>query len=88
MELRQNVGEILERLHYLGKQYQITRKTKPMARVVNEALMRALDELLHTDQATADTLALMVDEEATTLIEESDQEWATGERIPLEEALR
>jgi antitoxin (DNA-binding transcriptional repressor) of toxin-antitoxin stability system len=87
LELRRNIGEILERVHYRGEQFQIKRKDKPMARVVNDDLMRAIEELIESDPATADTLALMLDDEAMHILYIGEQEWQHGERLRLEDVL-
>lgn len=87
MELRQQLGGVVERVYYQFQQYQITRKDKPMARLVNEDYMRALEHLIASDPALADTLALMLNEEAMQIIEQGEAEWRAGQRIPLEKAL-
>jgi hypothetical protein len=88
IQLRQQLGEVLERVHYQSAQFRIMRKDKPMARLVNERYMQAIDELIESDPALADTLALMLNDEFMTIFEQGQKEWAAGKRIPIEEALQ
>lgn len=88
MQLRQQLGEVLERVYYQFQQFRVLRKDKPMARLVNEEYMQAIDYLIESDPALADTIALMLNDEATDILKHGKQEWSSGERIPLEEALR
>lgn len=88
IQLRQQLGEVLERVHYQFAQFRILRKDKPMARLVNERYMQAIDHLVESDPAVADTLALMLNEEFMTIFEQGQREWAAGKRIPIEEALQ
>ncbi len=88
LDVRQRLGELLERVYYQAMQYRIVRRDKVMARLVSEPMMQAIDELMVTDPAFADTLALMVNREATQVIEKSRQELATGKKIPIEAALK
>ena len=87
MQLRQQLGEVLERVHYQFQQFRILRKDKPMARLVNEEYMQAIDDLVESDPALADTLALILNDEATQILEAGAKEWRSGQRIPLDEAL-
>jgi prevent-host-death family protein len=86
-EARDRLTELMERVHYQHKQFRIVRKDKPMARLVAEPFMVAVDTLLETDSALADTLALMLNEEAMQIIDEDQREWERGESIPLAQAL-
>lgn len=87
IQLRANLGAVLEQVYYQAKQFRIQRKDKPMARLVNERFMSAIDQLLQDDPALADTLALLLNDEAMTIIERSRAEEVRGELIPLQEAL-
>lgn len=87
MQLRQQMGEVIERVYYQYQQFRIVRKDKPMARLVNEDYMQAIDELIEADPALADTLALMLNDEAMHIITQGEKEWEAGERIRLEDAL-
>jgi antitoxin (DNA-binding transcriptional repressor) of toxin-antitoxin stability system len=87
MQLRTQLGEILERVYYRGEQFQVVRKDKPMARIVSDLLMQQLDELIATDPALADTLALMMNKEAQAEIHEGQMEIKSQTLIPFEQAL-
>jgi hypothetical protein len=79
---------LLERVYYQSQQFQITRKDKPMARLIGEPFMQAIDELIESDPALADTLALMLNKEALETINQGREEYQKGEAIPIEEALK
>jgi antitoxin (DNA-binding transcriptional repressor) of toxin-antitoxin stability system len=85
MQLRTKLGEILERVYYRGEQFQIVRKDKPMARIVSDLLMQQFDELIATDPALADTLALMMNEEVQVAIREGQMEIKSQKLIPFEQ---
>ena len=85
--LRDNLGTIINEVHYQGYQYRIARNKRPMARVVPERFMSAVEQLIASDSALADTLALMMNDEAMSIIERGRKEWVAGERIPIEEVL-
>ncbi|GEM_PF-2100714 len=87
VELREQLGEVLERVHYQFQQYRVMRKEKPMARIVNETYMQAIEQLLDSDSAIADTLALLLDNEAMDVLEVGEREWQEGNRIPLADVL-
>jgi len=87
MQLRQQLGEVLERVYYQFQQFRVLRKDKPMARLVNEDYMQAIDYLIGSDPALADTIALMLNDEAAPILKEGAKEWRSGQRIPLDEAL-
>jgi Lhr-like helicase len=88
VQLRHQMGEVLERVYYQFQQYRVMRKDKPMARLVNERYMQAIDQLIESDPALADTLALMLNDEFIAIYEQGQKEWAEGKLIPIEEALR
>jgi PHD/YefM family antitoxin component YafN of YafNO toxin-antitoxin module len=87
IQLRQQLGEVLERVHYQFASFRIMRKDRPMARLVNERYMQALDHLIKSDPALADTLAILLNDEAMEIIEQGMKERAEGKLIPLAEAL-
>lgn len=87
MQLRQQMGEVVDRVYYQWQQFRIIRKDKAMARLVNEEYMRAIEDLITADPAVADTLSLMLNDEAMRIIKQGEQEWRAGERIPLAAAL-
>lgn len=87
IQLRQQMGEVLERVHYQFQQFRIMRKDKPMARLVNEEYMQTIDQLIESDPSLADTIALMLNDEAMGIIEQGQQEVRESKFIPLAEAL-
>lgn len=88
IELRQRLGEVLERVHYQFAQFRITRKDKPMARLVNEDYMQAIERLMDEDPALAETLDIMLDEVAMRAIQQGEQEITEGKLLPLEAILQ
>ena len=91
IEVRQKFGELLERVYYQDKAYQITRKDKPMGWLVGDAFIERMGNIINYiiehEPVLADTLAIMLDDEIRSVIEEGRKESARGERIPLEKAL-
>lgn len=85
MELRQQLGEILERVHYRYDQFQIVRKDKPMARIVNEQYIQAMEHLVQDNPALAETLEIMLDKEFTNALTEDVKR---EDYLPLEAALK
>ena len=88
LDVRQHLGELLERVYYQAHQYRIVRKDKAMARLVSEPLMQALDELMERDSGLADTLAIMTNPEVKAGIEKSRRAFAAGERLLIADALK
>ena len=88
LKARQNLGELLELTYYQNQQFTIARKDKPMARLVSENFMMAIDELIETDPGLADTLAIMLNPEISEAINQSRKEYEAGEAIPIEEVLK
>jgi hypothetical protein len=86
-EVRARIGELLEKTYYQEKQFRILRKDKPMARLVSEHFMTTLERLLSADPMLEETLSLMLDTEAMAAIEQSQAEFARGEKIELSKAL-
>jgi prevent-host-death family protein len=84
-EARDKLSELMERAHYRFEQIRIVRKDKPLARIVSDEYMEAIEQLISTHPGLADTIALMLNAEALTAIEESIKEAARGERLPLRE---
>lgn len=85
MELRQQLGEVLERVHYRYDQFQIVRKDKPMARIVNEQYIQAIEYLVQDNPALAETLEIMLDKEFANALTEDVKPEAY---LPLEAALK
>ena len=85
-DFRNQLGDVLNRVYYQGAQVRIVRKNLQMARVVPEKFMQAIDALIEQEPGLADTLALMLNEEAKQTIQEGLAEFKTGKAVPLEEA--
>ena len=75
---RRNLAELLETAFYQNTQIHIHRNKKPMARLVGEPFMQAIDQLIMADTSLADTLAIMLNEEIQTVIQESTEDVAAG----------
>jgi len=82
---RRRFGELLELVHYQHQQFRIKRQNKTMARLVDESFMLAIEELIESDSAIADTLALMLNDEAQTDIKQSLKEYRQGKTRPVKE---
>jgi hypothetical protein len=90
-EARQKFAELLELAFYKNAQIRIERNKKPMAWIVGEPFMKVLDSvidhLIEHEPAIADTLAIMIDDEIRTVIEQGIQEIKAGKLIPIESIL-
>lgn len=91
IEARQNLGEILERVYYQNKIYRIARKDKPMGWLVSDEFVETFAKLasyiVEREPILADTLAVTLDGDIRSIIEEGRSQWTKGERLSLEEAL-
>ena len=87
VELRQQLGEVLERVHYRFAQFRIMRKDKPMARLVNETYMQTIERLLAEEPAMSETLEIMLDQEFMNALQQGDKEIDEGKLLPIEAAL-
>ncbi len=88
LDVRRQLGELLERTYYQAQQYRIIRNNKPMARLVGEPFMQAIEQLMESDSALADTIALMLNGEVQETIKTSRDEIQVGKKIPIEEAFK
>ena len=88
IEARQNLGKLLELAYYQDQQFQISRKSKPMARLVGERFMQAIDKLIENNPSITDTLALILNDEALETIQQSRKEYQAGKGIPVEDVLK
>jgi antitoxin (DNA-binding transcriptional repressor) of toxin-antitoxin stability system len=90
-EARQKFAELIELAFYKNAQIRIERNKKPMARIVGEPFMKVLDSvidhIIEHEPAIADTLAIMIDDEIRTVIEQGIQEIKAGKLIPIESIL-
>lgn len=87
-EARRNLGELLETAFYQNAQIHIHRNKKPMARLVGEPVMQAIEQLIADDPGLADTLAVMLNDDLRHTLEQSHQEARAGDLIPIEEVLQ
>jgi antitoxin (DNA-binding transcriptional repressor) of toxin-antitoxin stability system len=85
---RKQLGSLLERVYYQGQQFQITRKDKPMARLVGEPFIQAIEKLIESDEMLADTLAILLDQEISGDIRQSRQEYQEGRAVRVEDVLK
>ena len=86
-QVRRNLAELLELAYYRHAQIKIERNNKPMARLVGEPFMLAVEKLLAADPALAETISIMLDDELMNAIEKGNQQVASGKTIPIEKAL-
>ena len=86
-EARRHFAELLETAFYQNAQIRIHRNKKPMARLVGEPFMQAIEQLIATQPNLADTLAIMVDGDLMAAIEEGTVEVKAGKTIPIETVL-
>ena len=85
---RQNFGELLEMAYYQGKRFLIKRGRKSMAYLLGQPTMKALFELIDSDPALADTLAILSNPSARKIIEKGEKEIRTGQTVPLARLLQ
>lgn len=88
-EARRNFSKLLELAFYKNRRIQIERNRKPMAWLVGEPFMQAVEEMIEHiiehQPALADTLAITLDDDIRATIDRSREEWRKGQKIPLEE---
>ncbi|MFC1959370.1 hypothetical protein ACFLYO_01550 [Chloroflexota bacterium] len=77
-QARRNFSELLETAFYQNAQIHIHRNKKPMARLVGEPFMQAIEQLIMADPGFADTLAIMLNNEVQTALQESAEDVAAG----------
>lgn len=86
-EARRNFAQLLELAFYKNEQILIKRNKKPMARLVGEPFMNAIEKLLTADPNLAETLAIMLDKDLMKVIEQGNKGVKAGKTIPIEKAL-
>ncbi|MBZ0282480.1 MAG: type II toxin-antitoxin system Phd/YefM family antitoxin [Anaerolineae bacterium] len=86
-EVRDKLTELAERTHYRFEQFRIIRQDKPLARIVSDEYMLALEQLMEANPALAETLAIMMDAEAMQAIRQGEKEIAEGNLLPIETIL-
>lgn len=84
MDARQHLGELVELVRYTNQQFRVTRNKRPMARLVSEPFMQALEQLMAGDPALAETLDIMMNQDMMDAIEQGTREVAEGKLLPLE----
>lgn len=86
-DARSHLGDLLNQVYYQNKQFQINRKDKPMAWLVGQNFMemagQAIDYIIEHKPALADTMAIMLDDEMRSVIDNNKKEMASEERLPL-----
>jgi len=80
-------GEVLARVQDQFEQYQVIHQGKSVARIVNHNYLQAVEELLRAEPGLADTVALMLNDEAQAIIGRSEREVERGQIIPLVQAM-
>lgn len=72
-------------LYQLLEGYRITRRKKPVARLVSEPLMQAVEELLESNPGLADTLALMLNDKVSKEVDKGKADSDAGKTRPARE---
>lgn len=85
-DFRSQLGNVLSRVYYQGGQVRIARNNIQMVRVVPEKFMKAIDRLIEEEPGLADTLALMLNDEAKQAINDGLAEYSAGKAISLKKA--
>lgn len=87
-QARQNFSELLERAFYQNAKIRIERNKKPMAWIVGnpfmEALDQVIDQLIDTNPALADSLALTLDSSIRDIIKRGHKERKARKFVPIE----
>ena len=90
-EARRHFATLLETAFYQNVRIHIKRNNKPMAWLVGEPYMAALDQiiaqLVEHHPALADTLAISLDDDLRHVIEQGTEEVKAGRTIPIERLL-
>lgn len=86
-DVRQNFGEFLERSFYRGTNFLIKRNKKPMAYLVGRPYLVAFFDLLKKDKGLADTMALMLNKEASEMIDGGLGDYKKGKTVSINKLL-
>src|SRR5687767_9855523 len=86
-QARRVFSDMLDRVAFLETQYRISRHEKHLARLVPEKLMAALETLVEADNALAETLELLLNEDLRDEVEQAVNEARAGNRVELESIL-
>lgn len=84
-QFRDEMTDVFNRVHYTGAQFRVMRHSTPVARLVPEKFMSAIEQLLDEDSAIEETLELMLNPELGQEIEQAVSEAEAGQGIPAEE---
>jgi len=86
-QVRQNFGEFLERSFYRGNNFLIKRGKKPMAYLVGRPYLSAFFDLLKKDKGLADTMALMLNQKASEMIDKGLDDYKKGKTVSINKLL-
>ena len=87
VEAKQNISKLMELAFYKGEQIRITRGKRPMAWLVGEPFMDALQRILENNPGLVETLEIMLDPDAMAAIEQGTADVEAGKTIPVAEVL-
>lgn len=84
-EARNQLSELIQQAHYLGKPFVLTHGKKPMAAIIGMQEFGRILELIETyDPALADTWAIMMNPDMEALLKAGDKAIQTGEMVPFD----
>ncbi len=87
-QARNQLGELIQQAHYLGKPFVLTRGKKPMAAIIGTQEFGRILHLVETyHPGLADTLALMVNPEMEEVLRAGEEAIQKGELTPFTEAI-
>ena len=84
-QFRDEMTDVFNRVHYTGAQFRVMRHSTPVARLVPEKFMSAIEQLLDDDSAIEETLELMLNPEFRQEIEQAVSEAEAGQGVAAEE---
>ena len=87
MVARHRLGEIVELVRYTNQQFLVTRNNRPMARLVGEPFMQALEELMKIEPSVAETLEILMNKEMMDALEQGRREVEARQLLPLSAVL-
>ena len=91
LQARQKLGELLERVYYQDQRFRISRKNKPMAWLVGDPFVdtvsKLVDHIIENEPALADSLAITLDDEIRSIIEQGTKERKAGKLLPFDSIL-
>ncbi len=87
LDFRKRLGGFVERAHYHFSQFRLIRKDKPMARLVSEPYMQAVEHLLEENPTLTETVEIMLDQTFSEALRRDDRDVAEGKVYPIETVL-